>query len=187
MKREARILGFDDAPFNKFKDREVLVVGTVFRGGSSIDGIISCNVKVDGNDSTAKLVKLINKTKHKQQLQIIMLKGVAFGGFNVIDINELSKKTKLPVIVIMRKQPNFEKIRKALKNLKNGNKKWKLIEKAGEIHRIDNLLVQSAGIKKEKVKNVLKISTIRGNIPEPLRVAHLIASGVTEGESRGRA
>jgi len=187
MKRETRILGFDDAPFDKFNDKEVLVVGTVFRGGQSIDGIISCKAKVDGSDSTNKLIDLVRKTKHRKQLQIILLKGIAVGGFNVIDINELSKKTKLPVIVVMRKQPNLRRIQLALKNLKDGDKKWRLIKKAGEIQKIGNLLVQSAGIKKEKIKEILRISTLRGHIPEPLRVAHLIASGVTEGESRGRA
>jgi uncharacterized protein len=29
--------------------------------------------------------------------------------------------------------------------------------------------------------------TLHGNLPEPLRLAHLIAGGVTTGESRGRA
>ncbi|RLF35484.1 MAG: hypothetical protein DRM99_04525, partial [Thermoplasmata archaeon] len=34
---------------------------------------------------------------------------------------------------------------------------------------------------------IIKLSTIRGVIPEPIRVAHLIASGITRGESYGKA
>lgn len=32
IKKFSSIVGFDDSPFNKFKDKEVLVVGTVMRG-----------------------------------------------------------------------------------------------------------------------------------------------------------
>jgi endonuclease V-like protein UPF0215 family len=30
-------------------------------------------------------------------------------------------------------------------------------------------------------------TTLHGNIPEPLRIAHLIAGGIVAGRSRGRA
>lgn len=187
MKREIRILGIDDAPFEKFKEKDVLVVGTIFRGGTVLDGVISCKVKIDGSDATKKLIELINKTKHKQQLKIIMLKGIAVGGFNVIDIKELNKKTKLPVIVVIKKYPNFKKIEKALKHFKDWKERLALIKKAGKIRKIEGNFIQFSGIKLEKVKEVLKIATRRGLIPEPIRTAHLIASGVTLGESRGRA
>lgn len=187
VKKETRILGIDDAPFNKFSDKKVLVVGTVYRGGSYMDGVISCYVDVDGNDSTDSLISLINKTKHKSQLQVIMLKGIALGGFNIVDIKRLNKKTKLPVIVVMRKKPNFLDIRKAIQNVNDHDKKWKLIKKAGKIEKILNLYVQSAGIEKDKIKDIINITCIHGNIPEPLRVAHLVASGIILGESRGRA
>jgi|GEM_PF-2736796 hypothetical protein len=37
MKPETRILGLDDSPL---KGKKILVVGTVFRGGEWIDGIM---------------------------------------------------------------------------------------------------------------------------------------------------
>jgi len=39
----------------------------------------------------------------------------------------------------------------------------------------------------KEAKEIIKLSTIRGVIPEPIRVAHLIASGITRGESYGKA
>ena len=39
----------------------------------------------------------------------------------------------------------------------------------------------------EEAKAIIKVSTIRGVIPEPIRVAHLIASGITRGDSYGKA
>ena len=38
-----------------------------------------------------------------------MLDGITYGGFNVVDIEELYRETGLPVIVIMRSCPDFEK------------------------------------------------------------------------------
>ena len=81
MKKEIRVIGIDDSPFKKFaKDKRVLIIGTIFRGGSWLDGVLSTSVGIDGNDSTSKVVQMINKCKFKPQLQCIFLNGIAFGG-----------------------------------------------------------------------------------------------------------
>lgn len=185
VKKEVRILGIDDAPFDR-KTKDVLVVGTVFRGGNYIDGLLSCSVKKDGNDATDKLIGIIRKTRHLDQLQCIMLNGIALAGFNVIDINRLFKKTNLPVIVVIRRMPDFEKIGNALKKIKQ-QKKMKLMEKAGKIHEVNGVYVQIAGINLKMAEKIVKMSSTHSNIPEPIRVAHLIASGIALGESHGRA
>lgn len=186
VKKEIRVIGIDDSPFNKFKDSKNLVVGVVMRGGSWIDGILSTRVNVDGDDATKKISDLVNKCKFKPQLQCIFLDGIAVAGFNVIDVKELSENTKLPVIVIIRKMPDLENIKKTLVKI-NKRQKIKFIEKAGEIIKIDNIFVQLTGIDFEKANKILKIVCTRSLIPEPLRLAHLIASGVSLGESKGRA
>ncbi|MDD5779140.1 MAG: DUF99 family protein [Candidatus Thermoplasmatota archaeon] len=38
----------------------------------------------------------------------------------------------------------------------------------------------------EEATEILKISIVRGAIPEPIRVAHLIATGIKTGESYGK-
>ena len=186
LKKEIRVIGIDDSPFRKFKKGKVLVVGTVFRGGLFLDGVLSTKVSIDGNDSTKKLIDMVNKCKFKPQLQCIFLDGIAVGGFNVIDIKELSSKTKLPVIVIMRKKPDIKKIRKTLIRIGKKNK-IKLIEKAGSIFPVGKIYIQLTGLSLEKAEEMLKIVCTRSLIPEPIRMAHLIASGITDGESRGKA
>lgn len=195
IKKEIRILGIDDAPFNNLYNvtTDVLVVATVFRGGSYMDGLLSCHIKKDGADSTKKLIALIKKTKHLDQLQCIMINGIALGGFNVIDIQELSKKTKLPVIIIIRHKPNFNKIIKALKNAdkRNASRKIELMKKAGTIYPLllknKKIYFQMANISKKRAQEIIKLSSTHGAIPEPLRIAHIIASGIVLGESHGRA
>jgi endonuclease V-like protein UPF0215 family len=49
------------------------------------------------------------------------------------------------------------------------------------------LWVQRAGLTIEEARRIVKATTLHGNVPEPLRLAHLIAGGITTGRSRGRA
>ncbi len=188
IKKEYRIIGIDDGHFTK-SGGQVLVVGTIFRGGQWMDGVVSTKVDVDGNDATEKLIALINSSKHAAQLKCIMLNGIAIGGFNVIDIQELSKKTKLPVIVMIRKTPDFKKIKSALEKM-GAIEKMDIIMRAGEIYNTQvkegKVFFQIAGIKMEDAEKIIKISATRSFIPEPIRAAHIIASGVTIGESSKR-
>ncbi len=186
MKKEIRILGIDDASFDKFNDKRVLVIGTVFRGGSWLDGVLSTYVRVDGKNSTKKLIEMINGCKFKPQLQCIMLDGIALGGFNIVDVQMLNRKTGIPVIVVMRDYPDFKKIESALRKLKKEGK-LSLLKKAGEVIKVDNIHIQVVGVDLKKAKQFLKISCTRSYVPEPIRIAHLIGQGIAMGESSGRA
>ena len=186
VKKEIRVIGIDDSPFNKFKDKKILVVGVVMRGGLYVDGILSTKVNVDGDDSTNKIAEMINKCRFKPQLQCIFLNGIAVAGFNVVDIKKLNQKTELPVVVVIRNNPNIEKIKNTLIKINQKNK-IKLIEKAGKVIQADNLFVQLAGIDLEKARKILKIVCTRSLLPEPLRLAHIMAAGIATGESKGRA
>ncbi|MCP3684237.1 MAG: DUF99 family protein [bacterium] len=184
-KKEIRILGIDDAPFDKFKDKKTLIVGTFFRGGSFLDGVLSSPVTIDGTDSTNKIIKMVKKCRFYPQLQAIMLDGIAVGGFNIIDVQRLNKTTKIPVIVVVRHAPDLDRIKKVL--IKLGKKsRIKLIERAGKIKKINNVYVQLTGIDEKKAKAFLDVACTRSFLPEPVRTAHIIASGVTYGESRGK-
>jgi len=185
-KQEIRVIGFDDGHFNKFKDKETWIVGSVFRGGSFLEGILSAKISVDGNDSTQTLAAMINKCKFKPQLQAIFLDGIAVAGFNIVDIQKLSKGTRIPVIAVMRKRPNVKTIHAALEKI-GKKEKITVLEKAGPIHSAGKIFIQISGISLEKATALLPIVCTRSNIPEALRIAHIIASGITLGESRGNA
>lgn len=186
MKKEIRILGIDDAPFDKFEEKEARIIGTVFRGGQFLDGILSTKVQIDGDDSAKKLVEMILSSKYLPQLQAVMLDGIALGGFNIIDISELHKNTGLPVIVVMRKMPDTDEMKSALCKLGMGDK-IKLLERAGDIHRAENVYIQICGTTARVAKEMVRLSCTHSHIPEPIRIAHMIGSGLAYGESRGQA
>ena len=190
MKSEIRILGIDDAPFN-FTDTTTDIVGVVMRGNHYIEGVLHDTIHVDGVDATSVCEQMIIKTRHYQQLKAIVFDGATMGGFNVIDIESIWHNTKIPVITVTRKQPDFEKIQLALQNhVKDWEKRFMLLKK-GKLYRLKTahnpLYVKCEGISFDKAKEIITLATIRGVIPESLRVAHIIASGISRGESYGKA
>lgn len=191
FKSEIRILGFDDGAFVPKTDAKVPVIGVIFRGGKFLDGALKTEVEVDGMDATEKMINLINSTRHKQQLKVIMLDGITVAGFNIIDIKKLHEKTRLPIIVVNRKIPNLKKVKNALKNFDDFKERWKVVKNAGKIKecRVKDKKVyyQSIGLNDEDTKEIISLSSTRSFIPEPLRVAHIIATAVVKGESSGRA
>ena len=116
MKREIRVLGIDDCPHER-SDAEVRIIGCVFRGGEWLDVVMSTSVAVDGDDSTIKLIEMINKSKFKKQIQCIFIDGIAFGGFNVVNIHGLHTHVGIPVIVVVRHLPDFDGIKNKRRKL----------------------------------------------------------------------
>lgn len=186
MKKEIRVIGIDDGPFDKNVQEQVLIVGTIFRGGLWLDGVTTTYASVDGTDATIQISRMINQCKIKPQLQAILLDGIAIGGFNVIDIEKLHKETMLPVIVIMRSKPELKKIKQALDKL-NTPEKFDLIKRAGDIHDAGKIFFQCYGTNIDTARDIICVTTTRSYIPEPIRSAHLIASGLVKGESSGNA
>ena len=50
-----------------------------------------------------------------------------------------------------------------------------------------NLFMQVAGVSPTAAAKIVRISATHSLIPEPIRIAHIIASGIKNGESHGRA
>jgi uncharacterized protein len=190
VKSEIRVLGIDDSPFEKFSKKssrkKCIIIGTVFRGGKFIDGIMTTKVNVDGNDATRKIIEMIDKSKFRSHLRVIFFDGIAVAGFNVIDIQQVYEKTHIPIIVIMRRSPDVQKIKSVLQKI-GMKKKIAIIEKAGPIQKAGKVYTQSCGLNQTEIESILKITATHSLIPEALRVAHLIGAGIGLGESHGDA
>ena len=63
--------------------------------------------------------------------------------------------------------------------------RWKAIENAGKLIKVKNrkndnpIFIQIAGILLDDAEKIIKKTSTHSNIPEALRVAHIIASGLT--------
>jgi len=181
------VIGFDDAPFPADYVGNVKVVGTMF-ADSRLDGVLIGEVEKDGLDADEKLIELVAQSKFAPNLHLVMLQGIALAGFNVVDVFALHQQLDLPVLVVSRRQPDMDAIREALlTKVRGGKEKWAVIEKLGPMEPAGSVYVQRVGITLDQAARVVKRLAVEGSIPEPLRVAHLIAGAVAEGQSRGRA
>jgi endonuclease V-like protein UPF0215 family len=180
------VIGFDDAPFEYEHRGRVRIVGVVC-ARTRMDGLVSGFVSRDGTNSTDRMIELVRKSQFAKNVRAVLLQGIAVAGFNVVDVVRLHESLAVPVLVVVRRPPRLVRVERALlEHTRGGARKWKLIQRAGEVERLGPIYAQRIGIDRDAALALLRATTLHGNIPEPLRLAHLIAGGVTSGTSRGR-
>jgi len=182
MKEGIRILSVDDAPFAK-SGGESLVVGIVARKGI-VEGVISFYVTVDGNDATDKLISKIRQSRFLREIKLVALNGITLAGLNIVDIIRVNSELSIPVLAITRKKPNQRAMEHAIERSGKGvEEKIKLLRKINKTSlssRLNGLYIQYIGI------NGKELSAFVNTAYQMLRLAHLVASGVVKGESKGR-
>ena len=183
MKSGIRILAIDDSSFRR-TDKNVLVVGVVKRL-DSIEGIISCRVEADGNDATAKIARMISGSRFFEQVKLIVINGTTVAGLNVVDIAKLHLTFKIPVIALTRDKPHAQELKRSIKSSDSRGYHAKAaildrISKAARLERLGGFYLQQIGIESHDSSRYI------ADASAALRLAHMIASGVVRGESRGR-
>ena len=185
-KTYSNVIGFDDAPFAHRHRGDVPVVGTVF-AGRRFDGVLVGKVRRDGANAARNLAALVRGSKYREHLQLLMLQGIALAGFNVVDVEDLHRQLGLPVLVVARREPDMDAIRDALlTKVRGGRRKWALIERLGPMERASHVWIQRVGLTRPAARQIVRRYAIHGHVPEPLRMAHLIAGAIVTGQSSGR-
>lgn len=182
----SHVMGFDDAPFPRAHRGDVLLVGTVYCG-LRLEGVVSGKVRRDGVNSTRTVARLAGTSRFAGHLQAVLLQGIAFAGFNVVDLAALHARLGVPVLAVARRAPDLAAIRRALLgHIPGGARKWRLIEQAGPMEPLAGVYVQRVGIGPHAASRLIERLAIHSRLPEPLRAAHIIAGGIVTGESRHR-
>jgi uncharacterized protein len=182
----SNVVGFDDSPFPFEHRGDVRVVGAVC-ARTRLDGVLATTVRRDGSNSTERLIECVRSSRFSDHIRGVLLQGIALAGFNVVDIGRVATELGVPVLVVVRKQPRMQMVKDALLDrTPGGAEKWRLIESFGPLEKLGALWVQRIGLTAREATDLLAATTSHGNIPEPLRLAHIIAGGVELGASRGR-
>lgn len=191
MKDQIRVCGIDDAPF-EFGNRNAraTVIGAVVRVPAYLEGVLRFDVAVDGCDANSEIEKALSRSRFLEQIRAVMVDGVTLAGFNVIDIRGLSEHLGVPVITVTRDRPDMESIRAALsKHFEDWEERMRMISDIPLLAMETEskpVFISYAGTSEEEAAGLVKKTTVKGAVPEPLRMAHIIASGVTKGESKGK-
>lgn len=165
--------------------KRALLVGIVARDGK-IEGVISSSIAVSGTDATRRIITMIERTRFTAQVHVVALTGIAIAGLNVVDVPKLEKTLGVQTIVFTRARPNPGKLVHALnafgkKNSSGVKDRVSLVREQAQrkIQKVGGFHLQSLMKKHE-------LSSFATQTYEMLRVAHLVASGIVTGESKGR-
>lgn len=187
VRRGIRVVGVDDGPVPPVRGAAVFVAAPVVRADGQLDGLLSTRIRRDGWNASDRLIALLAGSRFLPQLHAVMLDGIALGGLNVVDIQRLSEALDRPVLTVVRHRPDLERFRRVVERLPRPAMRWALVERAGSVHEAGPIFFQCAGTTPTRARALLEATTLHGNLPEPIRLAHLIAGGVVDGESRGRS
>src|SRR5690606_6618746 len=105
-RRLSNSIGIDDAPFDRSHRGDVAIVGVVFTR-TRLDGVMTGKLRRDGANATQAIADLIEGSPFAEHAQVLLLGGITFGGFNVVDIHALRERLELPVLVLARRRPRY--------------------------------------------------------------------------------
>jgi len=184
--RTLRVIGFDDVPWRHLASGAVGLVGAVC-AGTRFEGMLYGCVRRDGWRATLTVERLLLESKFLPQLHLILLDGIAFGGFNLLDLPRLARTLRRPCVSVMRKLPDIAAMERAARRLPRPEARIAILRRAGPIHVSGPFVYQVQGADPGEIAVALRRLTDTGHVPEALRLAHLIGGAVAHGESGRRA
>lgn len=182
-KKGFRALGISES-FIKGVSEESILAGVVMRADMTIDGFTFSKATVGGMDATEKILEMYRSLK-RDDITLLLLNGCIISWYNVIDLHRVAEETELPLIcVTYNESTGLEKYFKEL-----FPEDWK---SRVEIYRKNKsrtavklstgytVYIRFIGMKIEEAKGILNKFTSHGSIPEPLRVARLLARSLVK-------
>jgi uncharacterized protein len=184
------VVGLDDGPFLRSARRAALVA-VIFSAPNYVEGILRTTVSIDGTDATDRILSLLGGSPFLDGVRAVLLDGIAVGGFNLIDLDRLHAGLHRPIVTVTRRAPDFSAIHAALRKYfpRDAAARWRLI-RAHSLFRLSTpegnpLRISAVGCTRAEASLIVRRTTVRGNLPEPLRLARLIARAlVRPGTSR---
>lgn len=180
-KKAFRALGISES-FVRGLSSESILAGVVLRSDLIIDGFTFSRAKVGGMDSTGKVIGMY-KALRRNDINVLMLNGCVISWYNVIDLQRVHEETALPLIcVTYEESPGLEKYFMELFP-EDYEERIEVYRKNGprttiKLHTGHEVYVRFYGMSIEDAKGILNKFTLHGAVPEPLRVARLLARGV---------
>ncbi len=148
-----------------------------------IDGLTS-KVRVDGLDASSQIASLVSMLKRSIQPEALLLDSLTIAGFNVVSPSTIKKLAGIPTIVIYTYKPSLDRLKSALmNNFKDWNIRLKILSIINEAWHMtvdgEELYVVSWGLEINRVKEIVSSLILYSRKPEPLRLAHYLASEIS--------
>ena len=175
------IVGVEDGSFQKGLTEKTFLVAVLLKE-TFIEDIKIAKITIDGLDATEIFSEFLKSWK----FEAVMLAGISFAGFNIINPFIIQEKYAKPVIVVTRTKPDNKAVKRALqRHFEDWKLRWNVFKKIANFNRVfvltneRPLYFNVVGADAEWASNIIQALSIRGRVPEPLRVARLIARGIS--------
>lgn len=175
-KRGVRVLGVAES-FDQHQPFST-IAGVVMRGDLVIDGFALGKTTVGGEDATSAIYSLYRRL-HRNDVNLLMLSGCIISGYNIVDVDSLSERAGRPVVCLTYNETAG--IESTLKKRFPGDRKrldayHRLGERKPITLRSGHVVyVRTGGLSSEEARSTVDGFTLQGAVPEPVRVAKLLA------------
>lgn len=178
-----RAVGVDDGAFHADEGnaRQTLLLAVLFQD-LHISTLRVGFIQVDGRDANRVLASLLRPIA----FDVIMLSGISFAGFNLVDINQLARDTRRPVVAVTGERPDNHAVRKALRgHFDDWKDRWQMVSSAGRLYSCKplrdepKLYFEVRGASPDFAREVIRATAVISRLPEPIRVARILARGLS--------
>ena len=188
FKKGLRVLGIAES-FSKGEGSRSILSGIVMRKDLVIDGFAVTSITVGGMDATEGILDLY-KSLDRTDINFIMVAGCVVAWFNVVDLVRIHEQLNLPLICVTYEEslglekyfreyfPNEWQIR-----LEAFNKNC--IRKEARLKTGYRVFIRELGVDFDEAVNLLDGFTLEGGVPEPLRLARLLARTIHRSQTIG--
>jgi hypothetical protein len=180
-KKGIRALGIAES-FQKGASDKAVLAGVVMRGDMQIDGFKISEITLGGLDATDGVLEIFRGLGRKD-INVILLNGCVISLFNIIDMEEVYAELALPIVCVTYEES--EGLERYFKEFDDSEARLEIYRRLGErtpirLHTGHRVLVRYIGIEMREVQLLLDKFTLQGAIPEPLRVARILARSIFE-------
>lgn len=177
-----RLVGVEDGSFDAFLPGQTTLLCAVCMAGDRVEWVMLGRVRVDGREATGVLLGMLRG----ERFDALILGGVSFAGFDVVDPQVLHEELGVPVIVYSSELPDSTSTLSALKaHFSDWAERWAPIERVGSVYNTITkdgeppVFFEVTGCTREEAEGILRTSVSLTRTPEPVRVARIIARGLS--------
>ncbi len=156
------------------------LAGVVMRGDLVVDGFVFGSATIGGDDATDAVVGMFYRLS-RNDINVIMLRGVIISFFNIVDLERVYLETGVPVIgLTFKESAGLEEHIKHHFTGDEGQHKIEQYRKVGgriktSLKTGATIYIRAAGLDANTATRILDKFTLQGAIPEPVRLAQLLA------------
>ncbi len=184
-KKGIRALGIAES-FIKGVSATSVLAGVVMRADMVVDGFTFAEATVGGMDATQKVIQMY-KALERDDVNVLLLNGCVISWYNVIDLSRVAQEVGLPLICVTYEdsvglekyfEENFPEDWQARVEVyrRNGPRKPMKLPTSGTVY------VRFLNVSEEDALRLLSKFTRHGGVPEPLRIARLLARNLMRSE-----